>query len=107
MSFIKRLGYYLGGFSVGLIFLFFFFNGKRTQCNYSPSARVKSDIQKKAWVFGKDFYPIQDTLQWFANTTVDFSESNIGTDSCNVYVMEIDDKIFSVKKCTDTAYFSR
>jgi len=46
-------------------------------------------------------------LQWFANTTVDFSESNIGTDSCNVYVMEIDDKTFSVKKCTDTAYFSR
>ena len=69
--------------------------------------RVKSEIQKKEWVFEKDFYPIQDTLQWFARTTVDFSESNIGTDSCNVYVMEIDDKRFSVKKCTDTAYFSR
>lgn len=107
MSFIKRLGYYLGGFSVGLIFLFFLFNGKRTQCNYSPSARVKSDIKKKGWVFEKDFYPIQDTIKWFAKTTVDFSESNIGTDSCNVYVMEIESKVFFVRKCTDIAYFKR
>ena len=107
MSFIRRMGYYLGGFSVGLIFLFYFFNGKRTQCNYSPSARVKNDIQKKEWVFEKDFYPIQDTVQWFSRTSVDVSYSKIGTDSCNVYAMEIDNKLFSVKKCTDTAYFSR
>ena len=107
MSFIKRLGFYLGGFSVGLVFLFFFFNGKRTQCNYSPSARVKNDIQKKQWVFENDFYHIQDTLEWFSRTKLDFSESNIGKDSCNVYVMEIEDKIFSIKKCTETAYFSR
>ena len=29
MSFLYRLGYYLGGFSAGLIILFFLFNGKR------------------------------------------------------------------------------
>ena len=58
-------------------------------------------------MFEKDFYPIQDTIKWFAKTTVDFSESNIGTDSCNVYVMEIESKLFFVRKCTDTAYFKR
>ncbi len=107
MSFIKRLGYYLGGFSIGLIFLFFFFNGKRTQCNYSPSARVKSDIQKKQWVFEDNFYPIQDTLQWFSKIDIDFSESNVGVDSCNVYVLKVDKKAFSVENCTETAYFKR
>lgn len=107
MSFLKRLGYYLGGFSVGLIFLFFFFNGKRTQCNYAPSARVKNDIQLKKWVFKNDFYLINDTVQWFKNVDVRFSESVIGVDSCNVYVMEIDDTIFSVENCSETAFFRR
>ena len=107
MSFIKRLGYYLGGFSVGLIFLFFFFNGKRTQCNYSPSARVKSDIQKKEWIFQDNFYTITDTVQWFKNADVCFSQSTIGIDSCNVYVMKVDDSLFSVENCTDTVIFKR
>ncbi len=107
MSFLKRLGYYLGGFSVGLIFLFFFFNGKRTQCNYSPSARVKKDIQQKKWVFENNFYTITDTVQWFKNVDVRFSDSTIGVDSCNVYVIELDDDTFSVENCTNTAYFKR
>ena len=107
MSFLKRLGFYLGGFSVGLIFLFFFFNGKRTQCNYAPSARVINDIQQKKWVFEDGFYAINDTVKWFKNMDIRFSESVIGVDSCNVYVLEADDKIFSVENCTDTAFFTR
>ena len=39
MKFIHRLGLYLGGFSVGLIFLMFFLVEK-TSCAYSPNARV-------------------------------------------------------------------
>ena len=107
MSFLKRLGYYLGGFSVGLIFLFFFFNGKRTQCSYAPEARVKKDILKKTWIFEQDFYPITDTVQWFKKATIRFSESTIGTDSCNVYVMQIDEKSFTVENCAKKATFNR
>lgn len=107
MSFLKRLGYYLGGFSVGLVFLFFFFNGKRTQCNYAPSARVKNNIQQKKWVFEKDFYSINDTLQWFKSANVRFGESTIGVDSCNVYMMEVYNKTFFIENCTDTAFFRR
>jgi len=107
MSFLKRLGFYLGGFSVGLIFLFFFFNGKRTQCAYAPEARVKKDIQNKSWVFEDRFYAITDTVQWFKNSNVRFGESTIGKDSCNVYVMENEKVSFTVENCSDTAYFKR
>ena len=47
MKFIHRLGYYLGGFSIGLIFLAFFLNGKRTSCDYGPEARVLKNINSK------------------------------------------------------------
>ena len=47
MRVIDRFGYYLGGFSVGLIFLGFVFSGKKTSCNYGPSARVNNLLQKK------------------------------------------------------------
>lgn len=107
MSFLKRLGYYLGGFSVGLLFLFFFLNGKRTQCSYAPEARVKKDILKKTWVFEQDFYPITDTVQWFKKVYVRFSESTIGVDSCNIYTMKHGENTFSVDNCADTAYFRR
>ena len=51
MTFFKRLSYYLFGFTIGLFFLLFIFGGKKTQCNYSPSSRVKNDILEKDWVF--------------------------------------------------------
>tara|TARA_B110000003_G_C16391301_1_gene434496 strand:- start:78 stop:332 length:255 start_codon:yes stop_codon:yes gene_type:complete len=47
MSLFYRIGYYLVGFSVGLIFLAFVFNGKKTSCNYSPSSRVKGSLLQK------------------------------------------------------------
>ena len=51
MSFLKRLFYYLGGFSVGIILLMYFLGGKKTRCTYGPQARVLSDFSKKEWVF--------------------------------------------------------
>ena len=47
MSFLKRLYYYSTGFIIGIFFLFFIFNGKRTSCNYGPSARVIDNIISK------------------------------------------------------------
>ena len=107
MSFIKRLGYYLIGLSVGLIFLFFFFNGKRTQCNYTPDARVKNDILQKKWIFETEFYTIHDTIKWFDDADVRFSESNVGLDSCNVYKLRYKKDIFYVENCKEAAFFRR
>ncbi len=39
MKLIQRIGYYLGGFSIGLVILAFFLNGKKTSCSYGPDAR--------------------------------------------------------------------
>ena len=44
---LYRIGFYLIGFSVGLMFLTFILDKKKTEFNYSPSARVKSNLLKK------------------------------------------------------------
>ena len=92
MEFLHRLGYYLGGFSVGLVLLFFIFNGKRTQCHYGPEARVLDNLSDKNWVTNPSTTPtIQlDSLQIQAllkAADVDFGAGNTSLDSCKVYVL--------------------
>ena len=50
MSFLKRLYYFSTGLIIGIVFLFFILNGKRTSCNYGPSARVIDNIISKELV---------------------------------------------------------
>lgn len=51
MKLIERFGYYLGGFSIGLIILAFFLNGKNVSCAYGPEARVLKNISTKKIVY--------------------------------------------------------
>lgn len=96
MTLLRRLGYYLGGFSIGLVFLAFFLSGKRASCSYGPSARVKKNISIKPLKYS-------DQVQNFIKNrsidsmsiglliekgTVNFSESNTKLDSCKIYVIE-------------------
>ena len=63
MNFLYRLGYYFAGFSVGLIFLTFIFSGKKTSCNYSPSDRVKGNLENKEISISQELqnkYPFLD-----------------------------------------------
>ena len=47
MSFLKRLGYYLGGFSAGLIFLAFILNGKKSIVpTINEKNKIKNPIPK-------------------------------------------------------------
>jgi hypothetical protein len=94
MKFIKRLGFYGGGFAIGIVFLVFFLTGKRTQCTWMPEDRVISDIGKKNYVrFSPevrtmlekreiDTLDIQLILKY---GSVDFSKSNTDTIPCNFY----------------------
>ena len=92
MNFLHRLGYYLGGFSVGLILLFFIFNGKRTQCHYGPEARLLNDLSDKQWIISSavtntielDSLKISNMLM---AADVDFGLSNTRLDSCKIYVL--------------------
>ncbi len=95
MKFIHRLGYYLGGFSIGLIILAFFLSGKKTSCDYSPDARVLKNIRIKERVYSEealekmkmyqvDTSEISTVLQ---KGDVDFSRSNTKLDSCKTYLV--------------------
>lgn len=90
MDILKRLGYYLGGFSIGLIVLAFIFNGKRTQCHYGPEARVINDLEKKEWrVLPEIQNPIAtdslSVLSFLAQSSIDFSKSEPQNKPCRIY----------------------
>ena len=95
MKFIHRLGYYLGGFAIGLIILAFFLSGKKTSCDYSMDARVLKNIRIKERQYSEaalqtirqqkiDTASITSVLN---NGDVDFSRSNTDLDSCKTYLV--------------------
>ena len=112
MSFWKRLGFYLGGFSLGLVILAFFLKGKNASCNYGPSAKVIQDINYKEQVYSPqafsfieefkiDTSQITRVLQY---GDVDFSQSQTDRDSCNIYVIQGENKPFlqvTIENCKE------
>tara|TARA_Y100000815_G_scaffold52024_1_gene42411 strand:+ start:243 stop:620 length:378 start_codon:yes stop_codon:yes gene_type:complete len=96
MKFIHRLGYYLGGFAIGLIILMFFLNGKDASCDYGPNARTVKNISSKPLSYSESasIFIQKNTLDSLTVVnlikygTVDFSKSNIDLDSCKIYLIE-------------------
>ena len=93
MKFVQRLGYYLGGFAIGIILLMFFLNGKKASCDYGPNARTVKNISsktisysKKAQLFmnnnGLDTTVVKNLIKY---GDVDFTNSNTELDSCKIY----------------------
>jgi hypothetical protein len=96
MKLTHRLGYYFGGFSIGLIFLAFFLSGKRSSCHYGPEARVLKNISTKQLVYTKN------ALETITNASIDtliiseilkfgsvnFSKLDRDLDSCKIYIIE-------------------
>ena len=98
MKLIQRVGFYLGGFSIGLIFLAFFLIGKRASCSYGPDARVLKNISTKQLIYSQNIIDLIqnksiDTLTILKALKfgdVNFDESNTKLDSCKIYVIEND-----------------
>lgn len=96
MKLAQRLFYYLGGFAIGLILLFFFLGGKKASCDYSPSARVLKNVRIKKKYYSEQAiinmkkYQIDTADISFILTDgdVDFSKSNTKLDSCKTYYIE-------------------
>ncbi len=112
MNFIRRLGYYLGGFAIGLIFLLYFLNGKKTQCNYGPEARVLNNLSKKEWVLSNHIKPEWSLdsvtlLSLMKYAKIDFSKSDVKRDSCKIYAINTKVKnqpyLLKVENCSKTA----
>jgi hypothetical protein len=84
MKFVHRLGYYLVGLLVGILFLFFFFKNKRTEFCYMPNCRVLKNIRSKPLTFSKEVkakfdaqtFVLDDVKHCTENGEVNFSQSN-------------------------------
>lgn len=111
MKFAHRLVYYLGGFSIGLVFLAFFLTGKRTQCTWFPEQRVLADIGKKSIYLSPevrellatkklDTLSIQLILKY---GDVDFGDSDTDATPCKFYSIsgknELENMTLWVQNC--------
>ncbi len=95
MKFIHRLGYYLGGFSIGLVILAFFLSGKKTSCAYFPEARVLKNIKTKPYTLSAKAETTYTNLRMdsldlqhiWSKGDVDFGESDTRKEPCGLYVI--------------------
>lgn len=96
MKLIHRFGYYLGGFSIGLIILAFFLSGKKTSCAYGPNARVIKNINLKHYNYSNialinmQEFKIDSTqlLKLIKSGNIDFSQSETTSEPCKRYLIE-------------------
>ncbi|WCO03105.1 hypothetical protein [Psychroserpens ponticola] len=115
MKLIHRIGYYLGGFSIGLVVLAFFLSGKKTSCDYGPDARTIKNIMIKKRTYtdvakvAMTNYSI-DTLMisnLIKTGDVNFSKSETKAEGCKTYLIEnsFEDKDVElrIKNCDSTA----
>lgn len=114
MKLINRIGYYLGGFSVGLILLAFFLNGKKVSCDYGPEARVLKNINSKTLLYDEDVLSALQEKQLdtsSARQVLLYGDLTINSDSrkkpCGFYIIEglISEQLisFTVENCDSIA----
>jgi hypothetical protein len=115
LKLLHRTGYYLGGFSIGLIVLAFFLNGKKASCSYSPEARTLKNIGTKKLVFSSESEVFMssekiDTLELnyiLYKGDVVFSESEPRKEPCGIYRIEgtlnKKDAALTIENCKNTA----
>ncbi len=114
MAFLKRLGWYLVGLSIGIVFLAFFFKKKSeetgTQFCYFPNCRVLKDIRSKPFaVMGKEkdtfsFSTMEpDMKDLLLNGTVDFDRSDTKSKPCKTYVVTYKNMELRIENCREKA----
>lgn len=106
MAFLKRLGWYLVGVSIGLIFLAFVLKKKGGENGidfcYLPNCRVLKDIRSKNFEF-KDkenlkYSDLPSNIQIILKDgNIDFGASNTKTAPCKTYeILDDTDENFSI-----------
>ena len=112
-GFFKRLGWYLVGFSIGLVFLVFIVKKKSGETGieicYFPNCRVLKDIRSKpiSYVNGLEDRFSQDSVLWysfFKEGNIDFGSSDTQSEPCKTYIISNDqNRRISLKNCPDEA----
>ena len=111
MAFIKRLGWYLIGVSVGLVFLAFILKKKSGDeginfC-YFPNCRALKEFRSKPISYSKKAEIQLAALQLdsvyifnaFTNGDVDFRKSNTKAKPCKIYFVNYEEKEIELKNC--------
>ena len=119
MAFLKRLGFYLFGLSIGLIFLTIFFKNKSEETGvefcYFPNCRTLKDIRSKSLSYSQD---IEELIQnqildstkiayFLSEGDVDFNNSDTKSTPCRTYVIKADlaekPAVMTVRNCEEKA----
>ena len=115
MKFVQRLGYYLGGVSIGVNILLFFLNGKNASCDYGPNARTVKNITKKPFLYSDAALQLLDLKsidtasmrELIKYGDIDFSASDTKSKPCRTYHVENtfkqQDILIRVKNCDSIA----
>ncbi|UII75934.1 DUF4258 domain-containing protein [Flagellimonas sp. HMM57] len=111
MAFLKRLGWYLVGLSIGIVFLVFFLKKKSGESGidfcYFPNCRVLKDMRSKPLVFsGSIGKTAKDSLlirSFLTDGDIDFGKSDTKSKPCKTYFIEYEvdeeDWILEAKSC--------
>ncbi len=118
MPFLKRLGFYLVGLSVGLVFLTYIFKKKSDETGvtfcYLPNCRVLKELRSKPLSYSETLKmhmteqgaDSTDIAFFLTDGDVDFSKSDPEAEPCSLYLIEgiIKGKevILEVKNCDST-----
>ncbi len=119
MAFLKRLGFFLFGLSIGLVFLTIFLKKKSqetgTEFCYFPNCRTLKDIRSKQISYSDAIVQLiqqkdldsTDINGFLYNGDVDFGMSETKTKPCKTYFIEgvVKDKsaILKVTNCSEKA----
>jgi len=117
MAFMKRLGFYLLGLAIGLIFLAFFLKKKSEETGtsfcYFPNCRVLQELRSKPYELKAyqgeqlDSALIQSFL---TKGSVRFRESDTRAKPCPIYVIEHEyqgrESKLHVTNCTDAVHIT-
>lgn len=119
MDFLKRLGFYLVGLSIGIVFLTMFLKKKSEETGvyfcYLPNCRTLKDIRSKPMHYSEEVrekltefqLDSLDIVYTLTEGDVNFGESNTKTVPCKTYIVESElnekEYKFTVKNCANKA----
>jgi len=119
MAFLKRLGFYLVGLSIGIVFLTLFLKKKSeetgTEFCYFPNCRTLKSIRSKPMSFSKEVNKLivnqeldsVDIMAVLHHGEVNFGKSDTQSKPCKTYyidgVIKSTQVILKVKNCTQKA----
>lgn len=119
MAFIKRLGFYLFGMSIGLVFLAMFLKKKSAETGvyfcYLPNCRTLKDIRSKPFYYSDEVKELMANKQvdtaairyLLTEGDVDFGSSDTKSPICKTYIIEGEyvekEMTLQVKNCPDKA----